>query len=323
VAKIDLARRLTLRELRLFVATVRAGSVVRAANEAGVTQPALSKTIAGLEATLGIRLFDRTNRGVLPTPYGEALYRRAIGILEELRHATQEIELLADANAGDLRLGALPTICAGFLPSVISRLLALRPQYRLHVAELESQKLRSELLTRSLDFALGPSHLVADAPDLAFEKLFEDRLFVISNANHPLAGRRSLRLSELTRFHWILPGGDSQIRTRLEEAFSEAGSAFPEVAVTSMSIGIRSILPLHTPFLTVLYGSVLRLGTTASGVRVLPVDVGPTIPIGIVRMKDRTLAPSADIFFKCAHDVAKALRALNAAELNRARSNSP
>ena len=212
---------------------------MKAANEAGVTQPALSKAIAGLETTLGVRLFDRTNRGVLPTPHGDALYRRATGVFEELRYARQEIELLTDADSGDLRLGAVPTVCAGFLPSVISRLLALRPQYRLDVAELDSQKLRSELLTRSLDFALGASHLVAGTSDLAFEKLFEDRLFVIANANHPLTGRRSLRLSDLTRFHWILPGGDSQIRTRLEEAFSEAAVAFPEVVVTAMSIGVR------------------------------------------------------------------------------------
>lgn len=320
--KVDLARRLTLRELRLFIATVRAGSIVKAANEAGVTQPALSKAIAGLEDTLGVRLFDRSNRGVHPTPHGNVLYRRATGVFEELRNASQEIEALTDANSGELRLGAVPTICAGFLPGVMSRLLESRPQYRLDIAELDSQKLRTELLTRALDFALGASHVAAGTADLVFEKLFEDRLLVISNVNHPLAARRSVRLSDLSRFQWILPSGDSQIRTRLEEAFSEAGVAFPEVAVTSMSISIRAILPLHTSFLTVLYGSVLRLGATASRVRVLPVDVGPTIPIGIVRMKDRTLPPSADMFFKCAHEVAKALRTLSPAELNRSRASS-
>jgi len=319
---VDLTRRLTLRELRLFIATVRAASIVKAANEVGVTQPALSKAIAGLEATLGVRLFDRSNRGVLPTPHGDALYRRAVGVFEELRLATQEIKALADADSGELRLGAVPAICAGFLPGVMSRLLEVRPKYRLAVAELDSQKLRSELLTRSLDFAVAASHLASGTAELVFEKLFEDRLFVVSNAKHPLAARRSLRLSELTRFQWILPGEDSQVRTRLEEAFSEAGVAFPEVAVTSMSISIRSVLPLHTSFLTVLYGSVLRLGATTSRIRVLPIDVGSAIPIGIVRVKDRTLAPSAELFFKYAHDSAKALRTLSAAELNRVGANS-
>jgi len=295
---------------------------VKAANEAGVTQPALSKVVAGLEATLGVRLFDRTSRGVLPTPYGDALYRRAAGVFEELQNAAQEIESLANAGSGELRLGAAPTVCAGFLPAVMSRLLELRPQYRLDIAELDSRKLRSELLARELDLALGASHVAAGTADLVFEKLFEDRLVVVSSVDHPLAARRSLRLSDLTRFQWILPGRDSQIRTRLEEAFSQAGVAFPEVAVTSMSIGIRSTLPRHTPLLTVLYGSVLRLGTISSRVRVLPVDVGPAIPIGIVRMKDRTLPPSADMFFRCAHEVARALRTLSASALNRARVDS-
>ena len=70
-------KRVTLRELRLFLAVARSGSIVKAANEIGLTQPALSKSIAELERAFGVRLFDRTNRGVTPTPHGEVLLRRA------------------------------------------------------------------------------------------------------------------------------------------------------------------------------------------------------------------------------------------------------
>ena len=80
-------RRVTLRELRLLLAASQAGSILKAANEIGLTQPALSKSIADLEGTFGIRLFDRTNRGVIPTPHGEILLRRATGVFEELRQA--------------------------------------------------------------------------------------------------------------------------------------------------------------------------------------------------------------------------------------------
>lgn len=58
------ARRVTLRELRLLLAVAQSGSILKAANEIGVTQPALSKSISNLEGTFGVRLFDRTNRGV-------------------------------------------------------------------------------------------------------------------------------------------------------------------------------------------------------------------------------------------------------------------
>ncbi|NBS02790.1 MAG: LysR family transcriptional regulator, partial [Rhizobiales bacterium] len=101
-------RRVTLRELRLFLAVAQSGSILKAANEIGLTQPALSKSIAELERTFGVRLFDRTNRGVTTTPQGEVLLRRATGMFEELRQAVDELGALADASIGELRLGGTP-----------------------------------------------------------------------------------------------------------------------------------------------------------------------------------------------------------------------
>jgi DNA-binding transcriptional LysR family regulator len=107
----------TLRELRLLLAVARSGSILKAASEIGLTQPALSKSIAGLEATFGVRLFDRNNRGVSVTPQGEILLRRAAGVFEELRQAVDELQSLADAARGELRLGGTPAVCAGLLPT--------------------------------------------------------------------------------------------------------------------------------------------------------------------------------------------------------------
>src|ERR1700681_3581262 len=80
-----IVRRVTLRELRLLLAVARSGSILKAADDIGLTQPAVSKAIADLEGTLGVRLFDRTNRGVEATPYGRIVLIRAAGVFEELR----------------------------------------------------------------------------------------------------------------------------------------------------------------------------------------------------------------------------------------------
>ena len=99
---VDITRRVTLRELRLFVTAARSGSMSKAASDIGLTQPALSRCITELERTLGVLLFDRTNRGISPTPHGEVLLRRATGVLEDLRHAVDELRSLSGASGGDL-----------------------------------------------------------------------------------------------------------------------------------------------------------------------------------------------------------------------------
>jgi DNA-binding transcriptional LysR family regulator len=178
----QVARRITLRELRLVLAVARAGSILKAGNEVGLTQPALSKCISELEAKLGVRLFDRTNRGVVATPQGQIMLRRAAGVFEELRHAEDEIASLGEGNHGEVRVGGTPTMCAGLLPKAISSVLSQRPNLRFEVIELALEKLSSEVLTHSLDFGVGREP--GNAESFIFERLFDDRLFVIAGAPH-------------------------------------------------------------------------------------------------------------------------------------------
>lgn len=144
-------RRVTLRELRLLLAVARSGSIMKAASEIGLTQPALSKAIGELEETFRVRLFDRSNRGVSATPQGEILLRRAACIFDELRHAVDELQSLAGANHGELRLGATPAVCAGLLPHVIGTVRNRHPGLRFQVSELESGRLAGDVADRSVD----------------------------------------------------------------------------------------------------------------------------------------------------------------------------
>src|SRR5262245_387439 len=97
-------RRLKLRDLETLMAVVEAGSMGKAAQRLKLFQPAISKSIADLEAALGVRLLDRSRRGVEPTPYGLALIRRGVSAFDELKLGVQEIEFLADPAAGELRI---------------------------------------------------------------------------------------------------------------------------------------------------------------------------------------------------------------------------
>jgi DNA-binding transcriptional LysR family regulator len=316
--KMDIVgRRVTLRELRLFLAVARSGSVVKAANEIGLTQPALSKSIAELERTFGVRLFDRTNRGVTPTPHGEVLLRRATGVFEELRQAVDEFETLTDASRGELRLGGTPTMCAGLLPRAITSVLNERPKFRFHVAELESAKVRSEVSTRSLDVGMGREQVAGENDDLVFDRLFDDRLFIVAGARHQLAGRRSTTLEEAACQQWVLPTTEGSVTAQFVSELRKAKLELPQPAVTTMSVLVRYELIATNSFLTVMHGSVLRFGNVPKFLRVLPIDLPTGIPVGILRLKNRTLTPSAEFFIAATGDMVRPMQSLSAKQLRR------
>lgn len=310
-------RRVTLRELRLFLAVARSGSIVKAANEIGLTQPALSKSIAELERTFGVRLFDRTNRGVTPTPHGEVLLRRATGVFEELRQAEDELGTLTDASRGELRLGGTPTMCAGLLPGAITSVLSNRPKLRFRVAELESGKLGSEVLTRAVDAGIGREQIAGENDSLVFDRLFDDRLFIVAGAHHPLAGRRSTTLEEVVCQQWVLPTTEGSVTAQFGSELRKHKLDLPPSAVTTMSVLVRYELIATNAFLTVMYGSVLRFGNVPKFLRVLPIDLPTGIPIGILRLKNRTLAPSGEFFIAVTREMVRPMQSLSAKQLRR------
>ncbi len=313
----SIARRITLRELRLLLAVARSGSILQAANEVGITQPALSKCIAELEGAFGVRLFDRTNRGVMPTPHGEILLRRATGVFEELRQAVDELGFLTDGSRGELRLGGTPTVCAGLLPHAISTVLDQRANFRFHIAELESGQLASKVINRSLDFGIGREHDAGDNDNLVFDHLFDDRLFIVAGSKHPLTTRRSVTLDEVARHQWLLPATDGSMILQLRSEFRRQKLELPKPAVTTMSMLVRYELIATNRFITVMYGSVLRFGKAPRFLRVLPLDVRTKIPIGIIRLKNRTLAASAELFMDIAREVVRPMSSISATQLRR------
>jgi DNA-binding transcriptional LysR family regulator len=100
-----IGRRLRLRDQHIFFTTVQCGSMAKAGQKLGVTQPAVSRVIAELEHALAVRLLDRGARGVEPTMYGRALLTRSNAAFDELRQSVRDIEFLADPTVGEVRIG--------------------------------------------------------------------------------------------------------------------------------------------------------------------------------------------------------------------------
>src|SRR5216684_1315818 len=98
-------RRLKLHDVRVLISVVQAGSMSKAAERLGTSQPALSRSIADLEHAVGVRLLDRSPQGVEPTAYGRALIKRGVAVFDELRQGVQDIASLTDPTVGEIRMG--------------------------------------------------------------------------------------------------------------------------------------------------------------------------------------------------------------------------
>ena len=123
-----IGRRLNPHDLHIFMAVVEQGNMARAADSLAISRPVVSRTIAGLEHALGVRLLDRSPQGVEPTLYGRALLKRSVAVFDELKQSVRDIESLGDPNSGEVRIGCTEPMAAGFVSAVIDRLSRQYPQ---------------------------------------------------------------------------------------------------------------------------------------------------------------------------------------------------
>lgn len=202
------------RRLQVLREVARRGSFSAAADAIGYTQSAVSQQVAALERELGVPLLDR-HRGVRPTGAGEVLLRHADVILARISDAEAEIAALRGGEAGPLRMVAFPSAGATLLPPAIARFRALHPGVELTLAPMEVPDGRAAIETGACDLALlvedpeegtegGWAGSPAEGDSFARTHLLDDRMNVMLPADHPLAGRRRIRLEELREDPWIL-----------------------------------------------------------------------------------------------------------------------
>jgi DNA-binding transcriptional LysR family regulator len=308
--------RLKLRDLHVFLTVAEMGSMGKAAELLGISQPSVSKAIADMEHITCVRLFDRTMHGVVTTPYGRALLKRGIGAFDELRQAIRDIEVLTDPTIGEVTVGCPEAIASGLLGAVLARFCLQFPRVVVNVKEANNMNGKyGPLRDRQVDLLLGAIAQQFAEEDLDAQVIYEDRPYITSAADNPWARRRRVELAELLDEQWVLPG-ESILRLVLDEAFEANGLVPPKVRVRSYSVHQRISLLATGRFVSADSGSVLRYNVAASSLRLLPVDIAiRSWPVAIVTLKNRTVNPVVQTFIDCVREVAKPLAARNRAAL--------
>ncbi len=291
-----------LSQIRDFVAVVESGGIRAAARKLGVSQPAITRSVRGLEGELHARLLQRTPTGVVLTQPGRAFLARARAAQAELRKAEEELDRL-DQKVGSVAFGVSPTSTI-LVPEAINRFRQQFPQTRVHIAEGLPQLLLPLVRDETLDFAICRRAVVKLDSALAFRPLFRHDFAVVARRGHPLEKADSL--AQLAEANWVslLPasaGGP------LDRVFSQAGLLVPQQVIQCESYNTAIGLIAKTDMLGFLSRQALGESILRDFLQEIPVaEPMPSFIVGMFTRADTPLTQVAGAMAKAITATARA-----------------
>jgi DNA-binding transcriptional LysR family regulator len=296
---------LHLKHLRLIAAIAEHRQVSLAADALGMTQPAASRTLAEAEARVGVPLFERHPKGMLPTNAGEGLARRARNILDELTDAADEVERLRLGRGGIVRIGTVTGAAVGYVVPAIRALKEQSPEAEVHVDVANSEELISGLLALRHDMILGRVPMRMAPAGLSMQRARGEQVQIVASAGHAAAARDAVSLADLVGAEWVMQGPGAPIRRAVEDAFLNLGAPLPSNVTNTASL-LMALAQLRNPVVvTPVSQEVAHLLTAGrSDLVILPVQEPILVaPYSLITLRDRRLSPVA---VRC-HDLLSSL----------------
>ncbi|WP_237214867.1 LysR family transcriptional regulator [Falsiroseomonas oryziterrae] len=292
-----LDQRLKLPLLRTCDALATHGSLLKAASALGVGQPALTRSLAELEAIAGTRLFDRHARGVRPTEAGEVFIRLARRVLAELRRADEDLDLVGSAEGGTVALGVLPVAAVGVLPGALIRLKRRHPSIQVRLQQGRTEELLPLLASREVEAVIGRLYPPAVPDGLLREALWEEPISVLARAGHPLlAAAGPVATEALARYELILPTVSQRVGQEIEQLLALLGLA-PAAPLRSSSYGFIREMLLATDCLSVMPRLMMAGDLLRGDLRVVPLPIpAPPRPAGLILRPDAEPSPAVAAF---------------------------
>lgn len=288
------------KHLQLLVALDDLRHLGRVASSLHVSQPAVSLALAELEKGLGLKLFERTPRGVVPNSYGECLIRHARVVLAALTEARDELHALQTGASGKIAIGALPAVTPGLIPQALLLLKRSAPLTRVVVQEGPMDILLPELRRGSLDMVVGRLARSDLSGDLSDETLDQGTVVLVVARRHPLAAKKKIRWPDLAAYPWVLPPVGSLQREPLENALRKNGCALPADFIETLSVHVITGY-LRSSAAIGLLSRVAAQHYTETGVLTqLPLVLpDPQRPIGMMWSRHKPISPAAQALKEC------------------------
>ena len=286
--------RLKLKQLRLLVTIDKHRSILHAAEELNMSQPAATKLLKDLEADFNVQLYQRTNRGVVPTHFGEALVRHGKLILSQISHAAQELDDLVDGLGGRVVVGTLLTASAVLLPQTIRHLHETRPNVSIIVRDGTNDILMPKLYTGDLDLVVGRLAEYRYREDLTQEVLYHERVVLVCRGQHPIMAANPLSFEEIARQNWILPPVETTLRRQIEKEFFDRGFPPPKNPIECVSFLTNRALLMASDLIGVLPFQVVESEVARGDLAIIPFELNiASGPVGVSYRDQHFLSPAA------------------------------
>jgi len=288
---------LRLRALTLVETLAETRSLHQAARRLNTSQPALTVMLRDVERTLGAPLFERSRRGLVPTPMGDYAIRQARLMLADLRRVQREV---AENRHGQslLRVGALQLLMLEIVPRALALLRRSMPSLRVEFEEGAAGDLLRGLTGGSLDVVAGrmlPEFAGDDDLDLSL--LLDQSFCIIGGAHHPLARRRKLTWQELDGADWIQPPPNTALRDYFAEAFLRQGMRPPRPLYQSASFYSCIGILQTSDCLMMVPDEVGRHFSRHAAIRILSLPMRePSIPFSLIKRRSRAATPGLAAF---------------------------
>ncbi|MGV8399289.1 LysR family transcriptional regulator [Pseudomonas aeruginosa] len=219
-----------VRDLEYIIGVQEYGTVGKAAEQLGITQPSLTKAVRRVESQLGVMLFERTSTGMRLTQAGDLFLSRARRLTRDYDDALAEMRNISSGEQGGVRLGYSPSLPDALVVASCRRLLRERPAARLRMRRRLASELLELLRSGEIDVAVMPISATANE-EFDAQTLYEDSLAVVADSQHPLISRKQVHLSDLEGEQWLLPEGHISIRQSLDNAFIRQGLSPPRLRI--------------------------------------------------------------------------------------------
>ncbi len=232
-------RLLYSRHLEHFLAVCEAGSLRRASQASGLTQPALTKSLRVLEGALSVSLFERRPSGMVPTQAALILRRHALHIVQSSRYLAMELGMLRAGHSGTLRIGSGLVWSTTRMPQWLATLHARFPRLEIALHTGVSEQLTPKLLDGQLDVLVASTPREPLPAGFTTVPLEEVDMVVFARRDHELAGRRRRpTLAHVAEHNFVCFADDPEWQRQADVAFDAAGLKPPRVALQSSSLEV-------------------------------------------------------------------------------------
>lgn len=294
--------RLKFRQLRLLVAVDEQRNILKASEQLNIAQPAATKSIRELEDILGVSLFDRSSRGVTPTPYGEVVINHAKLILSQVRQISEEVTSIAQGVTGHINIGTLLAASPTLIPKSVLKLKKERPNITVTIIEGTNDKLMPALRTGDIDIVVGRLPEFREREGISQDVIYDEPIAIVARKNHPLLGKNNLEFARLKEFDWILPPTSTSLRRQIESEFRNEGLEPPHESIESISILTNFKLLRETDMLAAMP---LHVAEYNEALAVLPISFkGATSDVGVSYRSNYTLSTAVSYFIETLKNVA-------------------